>query len=465
MVENEIQVIERVRNEAVYQDLLEQGASVFLADILSRRLDTCVSLEDCLSPSISRIQNPKHMPDIEKAVTRICKAIIQQESIVFAVDHDMDGQGSAAVLWTAFVDYFKVPASRLSVITSHRLNEGYGITQAVVDRILATDASLIISADKGTSDEPRIKQLVDAGRDVVVTDHHQVPEEGPPISALACVNPARADSEYDPYVCGAGVAFLTMAMVRTALLKQEYLSDIPSLSGLMDYVAVATLADCVSIRPDKSYTNRAMVKRGIALINAQHRPCWQVFCQQIKDPVVTSQTIGFQLAPAVAAAGRLDWAETGFRFLTATTVEEAETHWAVLTRENTLRKNIEKTLRDKAFEAAASMDGMSILLYFEEGHSGVHGITASRLVEKFGKPSAMFAPKGAGAREGESTLEIGDIQLASGSFRGVPGFDTRAALQYISDHYPDILIAFGGHQGAAGATVAIENIKKVTSGF
>ncbi|HIA01379.1 MAG TPA: DHH family phosphoesterase, partial [Myxococcales bacterium] len=338
----------------------------------------------------------------------------------------------------------------------------------VAERIIALGSTLVISADKGTSDEPRIKRMAAAGMDVIITDHHAVPVSGPPPSAYAVVNPGRTDSDYDPYICGAAVAFLTMAKVRTGLLEAGYKQSIPSLVGLMDYVAVATVADCVSLRPDKSYANRAFVRKGLALINQGQRPCWRVFNQQRGGRIGTDD-IGFQLAPPIAAAGRLDWADAGVKFLLAKDEQEAKIHWQVLQTENTLRKTIERDLRERAFAMASKIDQQSLVLYFDDGHSGVHGITASRLVENFGKPSAIFAPKGAGARKTHIPMKTLNTEenrpLASGSFRGIPGFHVRDALQFVADHYPHLLVAFGGHEGAAGATIAVHNFKAFAAAY
>lgn len=456
----------RQRIQDVYDNLLVQGISPWLSDLLAKRVSSPVSKESCFSPVMTNVGNPSGIPDMDKAVSRIVRAVIDNENVIFCVDHDMDGQASAAILWSAFVQHFQVKPEKLSVVTSHRLAEGYGITEAVVERILVSDATLVISADKGSSDEPRIKKIAAAGKDVVVTDHHVIPMEGPPKSACACVNPTRDESEYDHFICGAAVAWLTMAMVRTELLKRGYLTQITSMVALVDYVAVATVADCVSLRPDFSYANRAFVKRGLALINSRTRPCWEVFCDSIKDVQVTSQTIGFQLAPAVAAAGRLDWADTGFSFLIANDRANASKHWSVLQQENEQRKEIEKELRSRAYEAASKLTSQSLVLFFEDGHSGVHGITASRLVERFGKPSAIFAPKGAGNRDGSDSITDGEgRRLASGSFRGIDGLHVRDALQYVDNQYPGLMVSFGGHSGAAGATILIDDFAQFARAY
>lgn len=445
---------ERAQQLEVYQELIDARFLPLVANLLSRRISCSISQQNLFRPSLGSIPDPNVIPDMERAVERIAKAVVEGEDVIFAVDHDMDGQGSAAVLWSAFTELFEVPSSRLSIVTSHRLTEGYGINDAVADRIIASKASLIISADKGSSDEARINRIALAGKDVIVTDHHEVPIEGPPKSAYACVNPARHDSTYDPYICGAGVVFMVMAKVRSKLLSMGYRRELRSLSNLTDYVAVATIADCVALRPDRSSINRALIRSGLAQINQLARPCWQVFRRHLKDEgPIDSQSIAFSLAPAVASAGRLDWAEVGFRFLVAKTEEEAERHWSVLAKENDERKSIEKRIREAAMEAALQEFGPTIVVFVENGHSGVHGITASRLVEKFGKPSAVFSVKGVGARASNSDSVQSDGTVITGSFRSVDGVHIRDALQIVADARPGMMLSFGGHAGAAGASL------------
>jgi single-stranded-DNA-specific exonuclease len=443
-------------DDSVFAMLISGGLASWLAKILSSRLEMPLEVNALYSNDLADIDDPSSIPDMDIAVRRIVNAIKNEEKVVLVCDHDMDGTGSAAVLWSALIDFFNVDESLVNVVTSHRLTEGYGITEPVAQRIIDIKPGLVISADKGSSDEPRIKKIADAGIDVIVTDHHEIGTNGPPKSAIAVVNPIRTDSNYDKHVCGASVAFLTMAKVRTALIQEGVREKIPSLSPLLDYVAVATIADCVSMKPSKASTNRTFVTRGLQLINNKTRPCWEVFCADLHGPV-DAETIGFRLAPAVAAAGRLDWAEVGFKFLIAKTKAEARKYWLELQNENALRKDIEKKLREKAVPEACKKSGQSIVLFFEDGHSGVHGITASRLVETFGKPAAIFSPKGAGVKNSTSNDEI---NIASGSFRGIPGFNVKEALSYVAEKYPELLLNHGGHVGAGGGGILISSFDK-----
>jgi single-stranded-DNA-specific exonuclease len=461
-------LLERPCNAEVRDAYLQTGVAPAIANFLGRRLDRFIGWESLTAAKLSDILDPGAIPSMDRAVERIVRAIVQRERIALACDHDMDGTASAAVLWTAMIDAFGVAPERICVVTSHRLREGYGIGDGVVSRIEDFGATLVISADKGSSDEPRIATLAAQGIDVVVTDHHVIPPEGPPRSAYAVVNPSRLDSEYDKHICGAGVAFLVMAKVRSALLEQGVFAELPSLASLLDFVAVATIADCVSLSPSASLINRAFLRRGMQQVRSGCRPCWKIFAAEV-DGEIDAETIAFRLVPAIAASGRLDWAEVGFRFLIAKTDEDAASCWSQLKRENSERQSIERRLRAQAFPQAARVEGPAIVLFLEDGHSGVHGITASRVVEAFGKPCAIFAPQGQGARMTapalvETASGVG-TGLASGSFRSVPGIDVQRALKEIATAYPDLLVAYGGHQAAAGATVRVVDMERFRQAF
>lgn len=451
------------------RDLCATGLAPALAELLAARLEEPVDVEALRDAPLAGLPNPDAIPDMDVAVERLVQALDRHDRIVLAVDHDMDGQASAAVLWTALTVHFGVPAERLAVVSSHRLREGYGITPAVVERICAWQPQLVISADKGSSDEPRIAQLKSAGIDVIVTDHHAVPEAGPPASALACVNPTREDSRFDGTVCGAAVAFFCMARLRTRLVALEPTRRIPSLAPLLDYVAVATIADCVSLRPDRAPVNRTLVRHGLARINARTRPCWEVFVASRDGAPVDSQTVGFQLAPAIAAAGRMDWADLGFDFLTADSVAAARRCWEQLSAENQERKRVEARIRAAAQAQVDAMDPLpdGIAVFLEDGHSGVHGITASRLVERYGRPAAVFAPRGQGARSVAmgSTEPAAEDDMLAGSFRSIPGLPMRDTLQDVANEAPHLLQAFGGHAGAAGASVRREDFPAFAAAF
>ncbi|MGB1557298.1 MAG: single-stranded-DNA-specific exonuclease RecJ [Oceanococcaceae bacterium] len=442
----------------IAQALQQQGQPEWLARFLAGRCQSLPAAEALHGAGLESLPHPDAIPDMPKAVERILRAIREREKIVCAVDHDMDGQASAAVLLGALVDVFGLPAEQVQVVSSHRLREGYGITDALVERILPMQPGLVISADKGSSDEPRIARLAGAGVDVVVTDHHELPVEGPPASAYACVNPARTDSAFDPTICGAAVAFFCMARVRSALLAEGLFQSLPPLTPLLDFVAVATIADCVALRPDLGQLNRLLVQQGLSRLNSRQRPCWQAFCRSLQLEQVDSQTVGFQLAPAIAAAGRLDWADLGLDFLRASTLSEADRAWAALQAENQERKEVELRVRTAAFaQLDAAPLGDVCVAYLEDGHAGVHGITASRIVERYGRPAAVFAPVGQGDRAAEAGTAS---KILTASLRGIPGLHLRDSLQAAADAEAGLFLGFGGHVGAAGARLHLQDLPR-----
>lgn len=272
----------KVQNRSIDADqcqrMIEAGLHPVMAKIIaSRPIPASSAIDEWLSPSLARLDHPHLMKDMDKAVERIAKAIINKEMIGLETDHDCDGQTSHALLYCAFIDYFNHPSDRIRSYIGHRLNEGYGLSVSVMNRMLADDPrpSLVITADNGSSDEAQIVHLKQAGIDVIVTDHHAIPSEGIPKSAFAVLNPTREDCGYpDPLIAGCMVAWLLMAGVRNELIKLNYLpASAPSLAKLLDYVAVGTIADCVSIA--RSRNNRAVVNYGLKLINQFSRPCWQ----------------------------------------------------------------------------------------------------------------------------------------------------------------------------------------------
>ena len=451
---------ERPCNSSVRDAYLAAGASPHIADFLGRRLDHFIDWQSLVAPKLSAIADPSAIPSIDRAVERIVRAIVAGERIALACDHDMDGTASSAVLWTALVDHFAVPADLLTVITSHRLTEGYGISEPVVARIEDFGATLVISADKGSSDEARIAVLTAKGIDVVVTDHHVIPHSGPPASAYAVVNPSRLDADYDRNVCGAGVAFLVMAKVRTALLETGVFAQLPALTGLLDFVAVATIADCVSLSPSASFTNRAFIRRGLDLLRSGARPCWRVFSAE-QNGDIDAETIAFRMVPAIAAAGRLDWAETGFLFLIAKTDTEAAAHWAELQRENTERKAIELRLRQQAFPQAAPSKAPPSS---SSSKTATPASTASPPAAS-SRPSASPAPSSP-PRAREPAPPPPPSPKASPAAPSAPfPASTSNAPCSRSPHHPDLLVAYGGHQAAAGASLRIADIDHFRQAF
>lgn len=405
-----------------------------------------VNPEDLIRFDPQQLDHPSSLPDIDIAAERIAKAIIQGEVIALETDHDVDGVTSHAVIYLALTQYFGVPKNRVLQYIGHRLIEGYGLSDALCNRILSNPVrpTLIITADNGSSDEPRIARLKEEGISTIVTDHHGMPDAGPPKSAVACVSPAREDSAYpDPLIAGVMVAWLTMCQVRV-VLQERYGWTLPKLGGLLDFVALGTIADCVSM--SRSVNNRIVVRAGLKIMNQKKRPCWRRFGQRVIDQAKEIDTgdLGFKLGPRINAVGRLGDAMVGVLFLLSENDQEADCWLDKLEEENTLRREIEADLKELAMkvgqeQVAKGRNAIQVLL--GEGHAGVHGIVASRLVEAYGRPTVCFSQK------------MGEEGVITGSARSIEGAHVLELFKAVHARHPEIFIKFGGHAGAGGLTI------------
>jgi len=441
-----------------------KAQSLNLDPILARILASRVSeahqnLEKLLLPRLSYLANPFSMKDMAKAADRVALAILEGECIGIETDHDCDGQTSHAVIYDILTRHFKHPPEKIRSYIGHRLKEGYGLSESVANRILADVpvCSLLITADNGSADEPRIARLKAAGIEVIVTDHHAIPTEGPPKSAYACLNPSEPNCSYaDPFIAGCMVAWLLMAATRQKLIELQYLPETaPSLADTLDFVAVGTVADCVSMA--KSVNNRAVVSYGLQLIDKGARPCWRALKELIPGKV-RSEDLGFRIGPLLNSDGRIATAFGSVTFLLTETDEEAEKWIGALQLQNETRKGLQQQVFLEALVLAkreVTLGKVAICLYLKEGHTGVQGIVASRLTEMFGRPTLIFAPKV--ATEGDS--------LITGSARGIAAFHVREAMQTVADNHPGLIKMFGGHKGAGGLTLALSNFEAFKIAF
>lgn len=455
----------RHRDSDVEELAKAEGFSALQSALIGGRVslsqvEAAGSVERLVRPSLSQLQRPTGMPDIHRAAERVAKAVQQGELIAIASDHDADGVTGQCVVWSFLVRVFGVPPHNVLPLTTHRLQEGYGISRHFVTRLLAgaRKPSLLITVDQGTSDESQIEQLKKAGVDVIVSDHHGCPMNGPPGSALATVNPTRPDSRYDPTVAGCYVAWLLMTQVASSLRETGWpMSRGEDAKSLLDFVALGTTVDCVSL---SSLNNRAVVRAGLRQIATAPREAWRAFSEVIQpDPgrrsPWLSSDLSFMVGPRINARGRVDEAMAGVHALLSETPESAH-HWvSELDNANKERKAIEADLNDVAFIQADALNkrgrsGLVILL--EQGHVGVHGITASRVVEAFGRPTICCSPR------------PDDRLLLSGSCRSVPGIDIKDVLDTIQERHR-CLLKHGGHPGAAGLTLERERLSEFAEAF
>ncbi|MGJ8522858.1 Single-stranded-DNA-specific exonuclease RecJ [Carnimonas sp. R-84981] len=451
-------LMQRQRDAAVEQQALAAGLSPLQARIMAGRVSAPQnSLDALIAPGLRHLIDPACLKDGQRAAERIARAVSEGEQIGILTDYDVDGITSHVVILRTLVELFGVPRRRITSLIGHRINDGYGISQPLVERTLACSPrpSLVISADCGSSDEARIARLKAGGVDVVVTDHHAVPVEGPPPSAYAVVNPSRLDCDYpDRTIAGCMVSWLIMALTRTLLIDTGVLpAQTPKLSAWLSYVALGTVADCVSL--GDSAINRAVVSYGLQIINRMQEPCWQVMAERLGDDSLpfTAETLGFQMGPRINARSRLDDPYAALHFMLASDTATSRRYLDLLEQDNQSRKAIEADMVEQAKRLAAPQlqrEAPVLTLFVEDGHAGVQGIVASRLVQAFGRPCVVLTPGSAAG------------QLAA-SGRSIEGVHLRDALERVNSLQPDALVRFGGHAGAAGFTLVASTLSDFTA--
>lgn len=454
------QFIERPRRPNVESAALIEGFTPLQARLIAGRLDgSGESISSLIRPRLSELDTPCRLPDIEVAAGLIADAVAQRRPIAIVTDHDADGATSHAIIRLCLESWGVLPEQLTSLI-SHRMKEGYGVSQAFVQRFLPSlkPGTCIITADQGSTDEARIAVLRDAGHIIIVTDHHGVPEEGPPPSAHAVVNPVRKDSEFaDQAIAGCHTALLVMAAVRERLIsRKELASTAARASDYFDLCAVGTIADASSL--GSSRNNRAIVRHGIRLMNERPRACWQALRRLLKKANAwTATDIAFQVATRINARGRLDDAKLSVEFLMAIDEEDAYRIANELDESNRQRRQVERanTLTAVGEAQAAVADGrFGLCLWLgDQGHAGVHGISASRIVERFGRPTICLSPA------------TSVPEYVTGSIRSTERVHVRNALIAIQDKHPGLLISAGGHAGAGGLRVRRSDVSRLVDAW
>ncbi|RDB44878.1 DHH family phosphoesterase [Halomonas sp. DQ26W] len=453
-------LLPRPRNQALYARAQAEGLTELQARVLAGRLAGYEGeLAPLTQPSLRYLEHPERLADGRRAAERIAQAVVEGEHIGILTDYDVDGITSHVVIRRTLVELFGVPEARLHSLIGHRIFDGYGISLPLVERTLSLKPrpSLVITADCGSSDEPRIARLKAAGIDVVVSDHHALPVEGPPASAHAVVNPTRDDCDYpDATIAGCMVAWLVMSLARQVLIEWGALpSATPKLSPWLSYVALGTVADCVSL--GASPANRAVVSHGLTLINRMEAACWRAMAARLGEDSTpfTAETLAFQMGPRINARSRLDDPYEALHFMLAEEDGAAQRHLEVLDQDNQSRKAIEADMAEQArLLAVPQLDANqpAIVVFLEGGHAGVQGIVASRLVQAYGRPALVMTPAAASG-------------MLTGSGRSIEALHLRDALQRTFELAPDSLPRFGGHRGAAGVGVPVDHFDAFRTAF
>jgi single-stranded-DNA-specific exonuclease len=424
----------------------ELTISPVLAEILSRRdIRTFEEARSFFRPSFSDLNDPFLMNDMDRAVDRIVQALAKKERILVYGDYDVDGTNGTTLLWT----FLKSIGGAVSYFIPDRIKDGYGLSQVGIDRAKELGVTLLISIDCGVTAIEPVRMAQSVGIDVIVCDHHQPGDQF--AQPFALLDPLKPTCSFPfKHLSGCGVGFKLIQALCTHETIQSRLTDDPNtiLTSYLDLVTLATTADIVRLTGE----NRALVKLGLDLINSNPRPGIRALIETagLKPGKITAGQIIFVLAPRINAVGRLGNAMRAVELLTSDSYENALELARVAEEENRNRRKIDE---DTFLEAQELVENFldveqegAIVLHQETWHPGVIGIVASRLVEKYYKPTVMM-----------TTID----GVAKGSARSVSGFDIYQALKRCED----TMIQFGGHKYAAGLSVEVSRVKEFKDAF
>lgn len=418
--------------ERLAEGLAQQGSiPLAVARVLAERGVEAEAVDGYLTPKLrDLLPDPLTLRDMAIAAERLVKAAVEGEKIAIFADYDVDGGTSAALL----LDWLRGQGHEATLYIPDRIDEGYGPNAPAI-AALAETHSLIICVDCGTLSHDALAAAV--GTDVIVLDHHLGGETLPP--AFAVVNPNRMDEDGSlGHLCAAGVVFLTLVQagrVLRGLGRKE-----PPLMEMLDLVALATVADVAPLLG----VNRAFVRQGLAVMSRRQRPGLVALSDVARlDGPPSAFHLGFLLGPRINAGGRVGKADLGALCLSARTPEEATRFAAALDELNRDRRAIEAAVRSEALAQVEARGNTAVSWAAGDGwHPGVVGIVAARVKEATNLPSVVIG------------VENG---IGKGSARSVPGVDLGRAIQRLARE--ELLIKGGGHEMAAGLTVAEEKIE------
>ncbi|WP_270306342.1 single-stranded-DNA-specific exonuclease RecJ [Streptococcus infantarius] len=418
--------IEKEPDDGFFEVTKKENITALTSKILySRGIDNGEKLAQFLSNDLSQLHDPYLLHDMDKAVARIRQAIENYEQILVYGDYDADGMTSASIMKEAL----EMLGAEVQVYLPNRFVDGYGPNESVYKYFIEQQqVSLIITVDNGVAGHEAISYAQSQGVDVIVTDHHGLPAELP--DAFAIVHPEHPEADYPfKYLAGCGVAF----KVACALLE-----SIPT--EMLDLVAIGTIADMVSLTDE----NRIMVKVGLEMLKQTERiglmELMKVSDIDMSD--VNEETVGFKIAPQLNALGRLDDPNPAVELLTGFDDEEALSIAQMINVKNEERKEIVQKIYDEAM-GMVDLDKPVQVLAKEGWHPGVLGIVAGRILEHIAQPVIVL------------NIEDG---MAKGSARSTEAINIFHAL----DEHRDLFEAFGGHAGAAGMTLPVDNLEQLS---
>ena len=416
----------------------ELEISKTLIDILwLRGLHTPEDMQQYLSPGLKYLEPFNKWSGLEESAAVLAEALLAGKKMAVWGDYDVDGVTSSAVV----TQLVKEHGFEIMHHIPNRMEEGYGLNETWVERLAEDGVQLLLTVDCGITDFAPIAKARELGMTVVVSDHH-LPADTLPDAHAVC-NPKVGECPC-PHLAGVGVAFFLMCALNVRLAAST--GKRADVKELLDLVALGTIADVVSL----SGQNRVLVKNGLLKIKEARRPgiaALKEVSGYAAGGTVEAGQVAFGLAPRINAAGRMGKADIALEMLLTDDYERSRQLARELDVMNEERKNEEERILDAAMEQAASQsDKMGLVLYGEDWHSGVIGIVASRVVEKFYKPTLILCSDG---------------EKVKGSGRSISEFHLHAGLGSCKD----LLLGYGGHRLAAGMSLEKEKLEELRTRF
>jgi single-stranded-DNA-specific exonuclease len=429
--------------------LIAQGLHPVMARLYAAR---GVRHTDEIETALARLLPPAMLKGIEAAALLLADALEAESRMLVVADYDCDGATACAVA----VRGLRMFGAQVDYLVPNRFEYGYGLTPEIVALAHTREPDLLITVDNGIASVEGVAAANALGIAVLVTDHHLPGETLPQADAI--VNPNQPGCPFpSKNLAGVGVMFYVLLALRAELRERGAFTDNPEprLDGLLDLVALGTVADVVKLDAN----NRVLVAQGLKRIRAGRMQAGiaALFRAAARDARCASGfDLGFALGPRLNAAGRLADMSLGIECLTT---DDPGRAWALAQQLDTMnreRREIEAGMQEEALASLAEIDpasGATITLFNPGWHQGVIGIVASRLKEKFFRPAFTLAPAD----------ETGEVVKGSG--RSIPGFHLRDALDLVSKQHPGLLLKFGGHAMAAGLTIKGCDVARFSEAF
>jgi single-stranded-DNA-specific exonuclease len=412
----------------------------FIDKLLAKRnIKTEREKEIYLSSDLKYLSNPFLLSEMGKAVNRIKKAVENKEKILIYGDYDVDGITSTAVLYKFFKNEFGL---ELEYFLPNRIEDGYGLNINSLEKIINNDTELIITVDCGITAFKEAEYLQKKGVDLIITDHHTPAEKLPEASAVLNHHLVENDDYFASEIAGVGTAYKLAQALNSKTVKKMK-------EELLPIVALGTVADIAPLRDE----NRIFVKNGLEMMKKDKVLGLKILIEELKinKNTLSAGQIGFIIAPPLNAAGRIHDAEEALKLLISENSQEAKTIAQKLIKINKERQQREEKIYQEAENKIKDIDleaEKSIILYDSKWHSGIIGIVASRLLEKYNLPVILFAVNK-------------ENNTAKGSARSISSLNIYQALKYCQSKVLD----FGGHKAAAGLSVKIDEIDSFINKF